>query len=107
MLPRREDALRGSKKGAKVIKDKALANYNKNPVRCLRCNVIIEVREGESPSVVRLRKYCGHSCAATAGNTGQIKVPRSICLNCGIECGHKKFCNHLCQQQFQYDNYIY
>ena len=106
MLPRREDALRGSKKGAKTIRDRALKRYNADPVHCYWCDAIIEVRDDESPSVVRKRRYCGHSCAASDSNTGRIRVERLVCPNCKNDCGHKKFCNRLCQQQFQYDDYI-
>jgi hypothetical protein len=107
MLPRREDALRGSKKGAKVIRDRAITDYYTNPVKCQWCGKIIELND-EVPSVVRKKRFCNSSCFATHNNTGRIKVERINCLNCGKECSipHKKFCNHFCQQQFQFEDFI-
>jgi hypothetical protein len=108
MLPSREDALRGSKKGAQVIKNRAFSDYAKHPAFCLCCGQVIALRDGEVPSIARKKKFCTQSCSATYHNTGRIKVKRIKCLNCGTECQqvHKKFCSHICQQQFQFEDFI-
>lgn len=80
--------------------------YEANPKCCKNCGKPIPFEE-------RNRKdFCNHSCSASYNNKGICRngtpLPEhSYCLNCGKEITRgKKFCDHDCQFEYQYKEYI-
>lgn len=80
--------------------------YEANPKCCKNCGKPIPFEE-------RNRKdFCNHSCSASYNNKGICRngnpLPEhSYCLNCGKEINRgKKFCDHDCQFEYQYKEYI-
>ena len=80
--------------------------YEANPKCCKNCGKPIPFEE-------RNRKdFCNHSCSASYNNKGIYRngnpLPEhSYCLNCGKEVNRgKKFCDHDCQFEYQYKEYI-
>ena len=73
---------------------------------CPVCGKIFKVSKNDKQQMSYI--FCGHSCAATETN----KKRRTIkyCLNCGIEIKAygktQKYCNHICQTEYQYKKYI-
>jgi len=49
--------------GGRIIRNRAVKAYYKNPNRCILCNEIIKVGT-RRPSEARRKKFCNHSCAA-------------------------------------------
>ena len=68
MLPDYAHSLGGKKTALKNRKN-ALDNYYKNPKYCQNCGKIIEVKDGQKISEVRVKKFCDHKCASTFNNS--------------------------------------
>lgn len=62
----------GGKATAIILRKKAIENYYLNPNFCNHCENIIEIKEKESASMVRRKKFCNTSCAASYNN----KIPK-------------------------------
>lgn len=86
----------------RINKENRIAEYDKNPNKCIRCDKVIDYFH-------RNNKFCGHSCSASASNTGRARIKitnkRTIenssilnCLFCGIKLKSKwvKYCSKEC-----------
>ncbi len=101
------------RKGALVGSEKARKKYYENPAYCKHCGKVIELRDGEIPSITRQRVFCSPECHSEfqrqkmKGNKVR-KRKVLYCINCGKELsGHQnKYCCNQCQQEFQYKTYI-
>ncbi len=101
------------RKGAATNKEKSIKRYYDNPVYCKHCGKIIEVRDGETPSITRQRTFCSPECHSEFQkqkmNGNQIrKHEAAYCKNCGKELKNSrhKYCDNQCQAEFQYKDYI-
>jgi DNA-directed RNA polymerase subunit RPC12/RpoP len=56
--------------GTVANSNKRRADYYNNPNYCKNCGKVIEIKEGQKPSEVRVKKFCNTSCAASYNNTG-------------------------------------
>lgn len=77
----------GGRASGKLQRERALALYYKSPNRCLYCDSIIKVAEGQKVNQVKKKKFCNRSHAATYNNS---KYPKrsplpavGICEGCG------------------------
>lgn len=100
------------KKGAKSTKIKYINRYYENPSYCKYCKKIIDLRENETPSVTKKRKFCSKECQSQyqkeymQGNQLRKKY-NCTCLNCGKELlGERKYCDKKCQNDHKYKEYI-
>jgi hypothetical protein len=81
--------MRGSAGGkARGITERreAISKYYFNPIRCLNCGGIIPVPEDVKISVIKRKKFCSKSCAATYNNKIYPKKhssPYGRCQYCG------------------------
>lgn len=57
-------------KGGMIIRQKALERYYLSPNHCLWCGKMIEVKEGQKVTDVKVKKFCDRSCAAKYNNQG-------------------------------------
>ena len=71
--------------GHQKLRDRAYTAYYANPSVCLECGRVIMIGENEQPGIVRRKRFCNHSCAATYTNGHK---PRKHTLDCG--CGWLK-----------------
>lgn len=100
------------KLGGKATRENALKRYYENPSYCKYCGQIINVRENEIPSHAKGRNFCDRKCFSEyqkkhMKNNSNRKIYYNTCLFCGKEVsGNKKFCNHLHQNQYEYESYI-
>lgn len=101
------------RKGAMLNKEKARKKYYDNPAYCKHCGEIIELRDGEMPSVTKQRVFCSPECHSEHQrekmNGNKIRKRKTLyCLNCGkeLEKHQNKFCNSKCLQDYQYKEYI-
>jgi len=85
-----------NKKYNSDLKAKRQKEYYKNPKQCKNCNKIIHYKK-------RKNNFCNSSCMAKYWNKGRKKT--NFCLNCK-KLVRKKFCNHKCQQEYKYKQYI-
>ena len=101
------------KKGAATNKEKSIKKYYENPAICKYCRKIIELRDGETPSITKQRAFCSSECRSKfqsqrmIGN--RIKEHKiAYCVNCGQELKRhqNKFCGSQCQKDFEYKEYI-
>lgn len=60
-----------------ILKRKALERYYSNPNYCLHCNSIIQVKENQRVSEVRVKKFCNKSCSAKYNNKLKGRICRS------------------------------
>ncbi|HEC64608.1 MAG TPA: HNH endonuclease, partial [bacterium] len=83
------------------MKDQLL--YNKNPNLCTQC-------EDRLSYAKRHNKFCSSSCAATFNNKGTRRHGKDpgLCIECGkkLSWSGKKYCNHRCQNDYQYKVYV-
>ena len=101
------------KKGAAKNREKAILKYYEDPAYCKCCGGIIDVRDGEMPSVTKQRAFCSKECYSKfqsqkmIGN--KIKNRKVVyCINCGQELkgSQNKYCCNQCKQDYQYKEYI-
>ena len=64
---------RGGMTTAKILKERAMADYTTNPNICLCCGQIIQPMKGQKISVVRRKKFCNKACAASFNNSRREK----------------------------------
>lgn len=81
-----------SRASSEARKQTNIANYNKNPKKCLRCQIIIDY-------AARANKYCSHSCATSTVN--QRRGEKRFCEFCSKQLSGKrrhkpKYCNQEC-----------
>jgi len=80
----------GGKISGQKMRQKSLEEYYLNPNKCINCGKIIKVLDRQKVSIVRRKKFCNHSCAATYNNQ---KYPKRIAENERItfcdKCGKK------------------
>lgn len=80
--------------GGKVLRDRALILYYKDPNKCLFCGAIIEVKEGQKVNKVRKKKFCNKSHAAKYNNRKYPKKKLSpvigSCEICGEDIVYKR-----------------
>jgi len=91
----------GGKAAGKKLKEKSLKEYYENPAICQHCGKAIEVREGQRPCEVKIKKFCDRSCRTSFNNSGQdrhekkrrknpykgprdTKNPTEPCERCGV-----------------------
>lgn len=72
----------------KLLRERALRRYYESPNRCLYCDSVIEVGEGQKVNQVKKKKFCNHSHAAKYNNRVYPKrrklSPRTgSCVKCG------------------------
>jgi predicted restriction endonuclease len=58
----------------KIERTNAIQNYLNNPKACKQCFKIIEVKEEEKVSSVKLKQFCNSSCAAKFNNRNRKRV---------------------------------
>jgi ribosomal protein L37AE/L43A len=88
-----------------LTKEERIKKYNINPSTCKECNATLEYAK---------RKYlfCCNACSASHNNKLRIKKTNNwVCRNCQKEHSSIKgktgiYCNTVCQQEYQYKNYI-
>lgn len=51
-----------------ISRRKSIESYYNNPNYCLHCNSIIQVKENQRVSEVRVKKFCNSNCAAKHNN---------------------------------------
>lgn len=95
-LSRKEVASLGGKARAlKVVprlKKETIEKYYKNPNICKYCGKIIEIKDGQRATDVRIKKFCNQYCASKFNNKDKKIITR--CLVCGKQIGNKsKHCN--------------
>jgi len=54
--------------GNEAKRKKSIDKYYENPNRCLNCNEIIHIKDGDKPYHIKVKKFCNKSCAATYNN---------------------------------------
>lgn len=102
------------KKGGLIRQKNMIDEYNKNPNYCKWCNVKIEIKDGETPSVTRQRHFCSKECRSKyqsetmKGNSFRKKDKEIYCLNCDKELNSRqsKYCSRECQKEYEYKEYI-
>lgn len=101
LYPKKSAAARA--RGAR-LRTAALAKYLADPVKCQYCGNDILPKEGTAPGCVRRRKYCGHSCAASATNgVAPKRAPEGTCDHCGHPCvTSHKYCSVICKSAASY-----
>ena len=57
----------------KIKRQEAIEKYYESPKYCLQCKNIIEVKEGQKVSEVRVKEFCSQSCSATFHNSKRRK----------------------------------
>jgi hypothetical protein len=67
----------GGKSAGKKLREKALKQYYENPAVCEYCGKVIEVKEGQKPCEVKIKKFCDRSCRTSSINRGQDRHKRS------------------------------
>lgn len=77
----------------------AIGRYLEAPARCQHCHGVIPIRAHRRPSEAKRKKYCNHSCAASANNRAFPKrEPRPrFCKRCGSQVflkarGYRRHC---------------
>ena len=80
------------------------AGLNRKPiyVKCDYCQIGLT----RTPSTLSEHNFCNHSCSAKF--TNPLKKSKKFCKLCDNELNakHKIFCNHTCQMECQYNEYI-
>jgi len=74
------------KKGGQIIRDRAVADYYKNPKVCKTCGNTIHLEDGVRPSQTKKKHFCNRSCAATYNNKHSPKrkgISSGMCARCG------------------------
>lgn len=73
---------------------------------CASCKKIFSVSKNDKQQMSYI--YCSHSCATTETNKKRKTI--KYCLNCGQKIDaygtKQKYCNHICQKEYQYKKYI-
>ena len=59
---------KGGKTTALINRKEALDSYYLNPKICLFCNKIIEIKENQKVSGVKVKKFCNSSCSTSYNN---------------------------------------
>lgn len=72
MIPKYAHSL-GGKKTALLLRNKAVTEYNNNPILCKNCNNIIKVLDTQKVSQVKQKKFCNRSCSASFNNKSKKK----------------------------------
>jgi hypothetical protein len=75
------------------LRKRALDKYYENPNKCKNCGKVILVPDNVRPSIIRERKFCSHSCAATYNNIGVRRNSSRIEQYCQI-C-NKRYLTYL------------
>lgn len=70
----REIHVLGGKASGKRNRDAAVKKYYENPHRCIKCNSVIEIRDGVKVFMSRRKKFCSHSCAAKYNNLARVRT---------------------------------
>lgn len=75
--------------GARMMRERAIERYYKDPSFCHYCGSIIHVEEGRGVADIRRKKFCSHVCAGLSRGRG---ADRSIsqCERCGKKIVLKK-----------------
>lgn len=101
------------RKGAMVGSEKARKKYYENPAYCKNCGKVIELRDGETPSVTKQRVFCSSECYSEFQSqkmkNNKIRKRKTLCcLNCGKELKkyQSKFCDSKCKHDYQYKEYV-
>lgn len=87
-----EAARRNVVKAYTAVKERAVENYYKAPNTCKQCGVVMQLKEGQQPAVVKAKKFCSHSCSAIQANKSPnrpVSSNRRPCPFCGIEIKNK------------------
>lgn len=86
----------GAIKTSEFARQRSLVRYYEDPVVCLECKVIVDVPNGVQPCVIRVKKFCSQSCAATYNNKHREKK-KSFCLVCNVSIDlGRKYCSAKC-----------
>jgi len=83
---------------------RAREKYYKDPSYCEFCGTRIEIGENQTPSQAK-RKYCSHSCAASATNRSSPKRrPEGKCHQCLIAINSTRmYCGAACKSKASYE----
>jgi hypothetical protein len=78
----------------------ARAAYYQCPNLCHFCGSVIQITEGQKPSITRKKRFCNHSCAGSFNNT---KTPkRKLAGKCKTCCvpisATRKYCSETCRK---------
>lgn len=78
-----------------------IKKYMLNPSLCKNCDEILAYEK-------RTSKFCNRSCSAAFNNAEKSKSSKkeivSIeCLSCGSITTNSKYCNNICQQNYQWE----
>jgi hypothetical protein len=94
VLITKEVQLKGARRGAQAVKEKAEKAYYENPNVCEHCGKVIELN-GHKPCQTRQKRFCGHSCAASFNNkVAPKRHPEGACTVCGTPISSsRQYCN--------------
>lgn len=78
-----------------------IEKYMSNPSVCKNCDKILVYEKRRS-------KFCSKSCSASFNNAKKTKyLKKEIviieCLSCGSMTTNSKYCNNICQQNYQWE----
>jgi len=93
---------------AKKLRKEALARYYKDPQVCAQCGKIIRIKDKQKVGEVRVKKFCGRSCAVTYNNGKKAKRKRKprFCIVCSTNIEYqmplgssRKYCKECSEKQ--------